>query len=121
MDVSLEWTLGDGDGQGGLACCDSWGHNELDTTEQPNWPELKYLFSVTISNDVVLVHIQITEVAFKELKSKEVSINYWQFGPIVSDFLKYSMMLSIFVKESQDKTKYHLMKAWALNLCSMKL
>ena len=23
-----------GDGQGGLACCGSWGHKELDTTEQ---------------------------------------------------------------------------------------
>ena len=22
----FEWTPGDGDGQGGLACCDSWGH-----------------------------------------------------------------------------------------------
>ena len=27
------WTLGVGDGQGGLACCDSWGHKESDTTE----------------------------------------------------------------------------------------
>ena len=31
------WTPGDGDGQGGLACCDSWGHKELDTTERLNW------------------------------------------------------------------------------------
>ena len=29
----LEWTPGVGDGQGGLACCDSWGHKELDVTE----------------------------------------------------------------------------------------
>ena len=35
------WTLGVGDGQGGLACCDSWGRKELDTTEQLNWTELK--------------------------------------------------------------------------------
>ena len=28
-----EWTPGVGDGQGGLACCDSWGRKELDTTE----------------------------------------------------------------------------------------
>ena len=34
-----EWTLGVGDGQGGLACCDSWGHKELDTTERLNWTE----------------------------------------------------------------------------------
>jgi len=30
------WTLGVGDGQGGLACCSPWGHKELDTTEQLN-------------------------------------------------------------------------------------
>ena len=27
------WTLGVGDGQGGLACCGSWDHKESDTTE----------------------------------------------------------------------------------------
>ena len=32
----FECTPGDGDGQGGLACCDSWGHKELDTTERLN-------------------------------------------------------------------------------------
>ena len=31
-----ECTPGDGDGQGGLACCDSWGHKESDTTELLN-------------------------------------------------------------------------------------
>ena len=34
-----EWTPGDGDGQGGLACFDSWGRKESDTTEQLNWTE----------------------------------------------------------------------------------
>ena len=28
-----ERTLGVGDGQGGLACCDSWGRKESDMTE----------------------------------------------------------------------------------------
>ena len=37
----FEWTPGVGDGQGGLACCDSWGHKESDTTELLNWTELK--------------------------------------------------------------------------------
>ena len=36
-----EWTPGVGDGQGGLACCNSWGHKESDTTERLNWTELK--------------------------------------------------------------------------------
>ena len=35
-----EWTLGVGDGQGGLACCDSWGCKESDTNERLNWTEL---------------------------------------------------------------------------------
>ena len=32
-----EWTPGVGDGQGSLACCSSWGHEESDTTEWLNW------------------------------------------------------------------------------------
>ena len=35
-----EWTLGVGDGQGGLACSDSWGRKEWDMTEQLNWTVL---------------------------------------------------------------------------------
>ena len=34
------WTLGVGDGQGGLACCGSWGCKESDTPERLNWTEL---------------------------------------------------------------------------------
>ena len=34
-----EWTPGLGNGQGGRACCDSWGRKESDTTEQLNWME----------------------------------------------------------------------------------
>ena len=33
------WTPGVGVGQGGLACCSSWGNKMSDTTEQLNWTE----------------------------------------------------------------------------------
>ena len=33
------WSPGVVDGQGGLACCGSWGHKESDTTEWLNWTE----------------------------------------------------------------------------------
>ena len=36
------WTLGVGDGHGGLACCGSWGHKELNMTQQLNWTELAF-------------------------------------------------------------------------------
>ena len=44
------WTLGVGDGQGGLACCDSWGHKESNTTEWLNWiVNTRVLVTCTIS------------------------------------------------------------------------
>ena len=36
---AFEWTPGVSDGQGGLACCDSWGGKESDTTERLNWTD----------------------------------------------------------------------------------
>ena len=36
----IGWTLGVGDGQGGLACCGSWGCKESDMIEWLNWTEL---------------------------------------------------------------------------------
>ena len=41
----FESTLGVGDGQGGLACCDSWGHKELGMTELLKWLSV-YLLTV---------------------------------------------------------------------------
>ena len=37
-----EWTPEVGDGQGGLACCDSWGCKESDMTEWLNWTEAEW-------------------------------------------------------------------------------
>ena len=37
-----EWSSGDGDGQGGLVCCNSRGCKELDMTERLDWTELNW-------------------------------------------------------------------------------
>ena len=37
-----EWTLGFGDGQGGLVCCNSWDHKESDMTERLKWTEMNW-------------------------------------------------------------------------------
>ena len=47
-----EWTLGVGDGQGSLACCDSWGRTWIhrvghDWVTELNWTELPVSVSVT--------------------------------------------------------------------------
>ena len=43
MDMSLSKLQELVYGQGGLACCDSWGHKESDTTEWLNWTELNWI------------------------------------------------------------------------------
>ena len=49
-----EWTPEDGDEQGSLVCCDSWGCKELDMTEQLNWTELNSAYKLNKQED----HIQ---------------------------------------------------------------
>ena len=51
MDVSLSELHHDGvgDGQGGLACCDSWGRKESDTAERLNWTELIFFWNCHVS------------------------------------------------------------------------
>ena len=44
-----EWIPGVGDGQGGVACCNSWGCKESDTTEWLNRTELNDLIKIQIS------------------------------------------------------------------------
>ena len=53
------WTLGAGDGQGGLACCVSWVCKELDTTEWLNWTETT---KSQISNDSVSYISQVFDI-----------------------------------------------------------
>ena len=49
------WTLGVSDGQGGLACCNSCGRKELDTTERLNWTEQgSYQYSLSSNQSTSL-------------------------------------------------------------------
>ena len=45
------WTPEVGDGQGGLACCGSWGRKESDTTERLNWTELNSSHGINFKGD----------------------------------------------------------------------
>ena len=53
----FEWTPRVGDGQGGLACCDSWGHKESDTTEQLIWSDGVCVFNTAKSLSKVVEQI----------------------------------------------------------------
>ena len=63
----FEWTPGVGDGQGGLACCDSWGCKELDTTEWLNWTE----WGMTNSNNMFREYFLRSWLLNLDLKNKK--------------------------------------------------
>ena len=51
-----EWTLGDGDGQGGLVCCDSWGRKVgHDWATELNWTEFVSLMPLPSPASVIRV------------------------------------------------------------------
>ena len=71
-----EWTPGVGDGQGGLACCDSWGRKESDMTEQLNWTELNW----TIQPILPLLCLYISNQLKHVCASKNLSQFLFQFS-----------------------------------------
>jgi len=66
----FEWTPGVGDGQGGLACCNSRGHKESDTTERLNWTELICTKLVSWAK-IWRMHI------WSHIKSPLIDQSYW--------------------------------------------
>ena len=73
----FEWTPGVGDGQGGLACCDSWGHKESDTTERLNWTELNLASQILVLPHKVGISNQI--FYFKKINNIKhfLFIQFW--------------------------------------------
>ena len=64
----FEWTPGVGDGQGGLTYWDSWGHKELDMTEQVNWTELTDKNVVTHRLIKIKIYIKMKYIHFLKWK-----------------------------------------------------
>ena len=53
-----QWTPGVGDGQGGLACCDSWGRKESDTAERLIWSDLKDIITWMVWFLTISIHLR---------------------------------------------------------------
>ena len=59
------WTPGVGDGQGGLACCDSWGCKASDTTERLNFTELNINLLFLVECHCVILDQKIKPTIYK--------------------------------------------------------
>ena len=72
IEMSLSQFPGVVDGQGGLACCGSWGREELDTTEQLNWTESIFTLFLYMMLENALI-----SSCFRQLSSFP-SVTYWR-------------------------------------------
>ena len=72
----FEQAPGVGDGQGGLACCSSWGCKESETIERLNWTELIFKFCPLLrkSQSWILVKTIIDFIQDQCNREKETSV-----------------------------------------------
>jgi len=81
------WTPGVGDGQGGLVCCNSWGHKESDMTERLIW--LTEEDNVTLKSH--LTHFMyIKEVKVKSLSRVRLFVTPWTVARQVPLSMEFS-------------------------------
>ena len=77
-----QWTPGVGDGQGGLAYCNSWGRKESDTTERLIWSDLIVDLQCGVSYKCTVKWIRISLFKFYQfIKSKSLKAN--SFGMLL--------------------------------------
>ena len=84
------WITGVGDGQGGLACCNSWGRKESDTNEGLNWTEVSSSSPVWVaypplspsriqglSNRGVVFYLSVFKLACDSLQGRDDYLSFW--------------------------------------------
>ena len=98
------WTPGVGDGQGGLACCGSWGRKESDTTEPLNWTELNFL----------IVSASVESLPFL---SFIVPMFAWNVSLVSLIFLKRSLLFSSISLHCFLKKAFLISPCYSLELC----
>ena len=85
------WTPGVGDGLGGLACCSSWGRNELNMTEWLNW--------TISSNKEQATIIQRQQGENQKQNFKNIFLNHhsqWS-QPFPANFQPFTIQTSIYL------------------------
>ena len=119
----VEWTPGVGDGQGGLVCCDSWGHKESDVTEL-NWTE----GDIGVTNPTAMIisqHIKISNHAehLKLIQCYMSITSQWSWkknkgiwNGHVEIKQNYSHTQNVCFPENENKTKHENQQDYQVNL-----
>ena len=90
-----EWIPGDGDGQGGLACCSPWGRRvryDLATAQQKHW--IVHLFKRV---NFIACELYLTKIAFSKTKPICVFFKLTSFSLSFCCSFSYRKLVFIFV------------------------
>ena len=98
------WTLGVGDGQGGLACCGSWSHKESDTTERLNWTKLLELPNPTSNADKGIEQQELPFCCWKCKMVQPLRKRFRHFHIRLNILLQYDPALYLLFTQSPCKT-----------------
>ena len=111
-----EWTLGVGDGQGGLACCDSWGRKESDTTERLIWSDLKeswglwdlwvclHIPTARFSEESHVFHYGLISISFPPLLDSRSRFSFYSFPVVRVERELFVTLFFFFFKARQTST-----------------
>ena len=98
----FEWTPGVGDGQGGLACCISWGCKESDMTEWLNWTEL----NETDSHEIwKVVEKKLGFSGGSAVMQEMEEMQFWSLGwedPLEKEMTIYSSILAWQIPRTEE-------------------
>ena len=115
-----EWTPGAGDGQGGLACCDSWSRKESDMTEQLNWTKVNSgkdgeseVPTVMEPNWGLLAHTEESKSTDISLWWRKVQYFFFFYFTILYWFCHTSTESTVFITGTkQGEWAAHAQKTW---------
>ena len=101
----FEWTPGVGDGQGGLACCDSWRCKESDMTERLNWIELNQSEECYLKLRVVFNYVSDSGQNVRVIVLNWMYLvgnNSWRYGQQVPKESEHSVSLWLKITQLQN-------------------
>ena len=84
----FEQTLGDGEGQGSVACCSPWDHKESDPTESLTWTGCFYkaIYVDTVMPSCFLCNKVSAEISLCSLRTGSVFVHSWcLIAPVSSE------------------------------------
>ena len=121
-----EWTPGVGDGQEGLACCDSWGRKESDMTETLKWTEhiwscYTYVQNIWISKTGASLDNENSEThLYTDLFNTFYHTTITSLQDSLEVFLK-KKKIKIKVSQTLSVLKNNYLKYVSKNLCMIKI